>query len=31
MLNDEDWREKTAELLAQSVLKYRKTILAGRK
>jgi N-acetylmuramoyl-L-alanine amidase len=31
MLNDEDWQEKTAELLAQSVLKYRQTILAGRK
>jgi N-acetylmuramoyl-L-alanine amidase len=31
MLNDEGWREKTAELLTKSVLKYRKTILAGRK
>jgi N-acetylmuramoyl-L-alanine amidase len=31
MLNDEDWQKKTAELLAQSVVKYRQTILAGRK
>lgn len=31
MLNDEDWQERTAELLAQSVVKYRQTILAGRK
>ncbi len=31
MLNDEDWQEKTAKLLAQSVVKYRQTILAGRK
>jgi N-acetylmuramoyl-L-alanine amidase len=31
MLTDADWQEKTAELLAQSVVKYRQTILAGRK
>jgi N-acetylmuramoyl-L-alanine amidase len=30
MLNDETWRTNTALLLAQSVRKYRKTILAGR-
>ncbi|MEQ8306038.1 MAG: N-acetylmuramoyl-L-alanine amidase [Hoeflea sp.] len=31
MLTDADWQEKTAELLAQSVVKYRQTILAGQK
>ncbi len=31
MLTDEAWQEKTAELLVQSVLKYRQSILAGRK
>ncbi|MDF1607059.1 N-acetylmuramoyl-L-alanine amidase [Hoeflea sp. YIM 152468] len=30
LLNDEEWRENTARLLAQSVEKYRATILAGR-
>lgn len=31
LLNDEEWREKTAQLLAQSVANYRETILAGRR
>jgi N-acetylmuramoyl-L-alanine amidase len=31
MLTDPAWQEKTADLLAQSVLKYRQSILAGRK
>ncbi|WP_422369746.1 N-acetylmuramoyl-L-alanine amidase [Hoeflea sp.] len=31
MLTDPAWQEKTAELLAQSVVKYRQSILAGRK
>lgn len=31
MLTDPAWQEKTAELLVQSVLKYRQSILAGRK
>lgn len=29
LLNDEEWRSNTASLLAQSVRKYRETILAG--
>ncbi|WP_340162205.1 N-acetylmuramoyl-L-alanine amidase [uncultured Hoeflea sp.] len=31
LLNDEEWRENTAQLLAQSVENYRETILAGRR
>ena len=31
LLTDEEWRQKTAGLLAQSVQNYRKTILAGRR
>ena len=31
LLTDEEWRESTAKLLAQSVQNYRKTILAGRR
>lgn len=30
LLNDEEWRRNTAQLLAQSVQNYRETILAGR-
>ena len=30
LLNDEEWRENTAQLLAQSVQNYREVILAGR-
>lgn len=30
LLTDEEWRDSTARLLAQSVQNYRKTILAGR-
>ncbi|WP_299864082.1 N-acetylmuramoyl-L-alanine amidase [uncultured Hoeflea sp.] len=30
MLNDETWRTSTARLLAQSVVEYRETIMAGR-
>lgn len=30
LLNDEEWRDNTAQLLAQSVENYRETILAGR-
>jgi len=30
LLNDEEWRNNTARLLAQSVENYRETILAGR-
>ena len=30
LLNDEEWRNNTAQLLAQSVQNYRQTILAGR-
>jgi N-acetylmuramoyl-L-alanine amidase len=30
LLNDEKWRESTAQLLAQSVQNYREMILAGR-
>jgi len=31
LLNDEEWRNNTAQLLAQSVQNYRETILAGRR
>ena len=31
LLNDEEWRKSTAQLLAQSVQNYRETILAGRR
>jgi N-acetylmuramoyl-L-alanine amidase len=31
LLNDEEWRNSTAQLLAQSVQNYRQTILAGRR
>ncbi|KGF67492.1 hypothetical protein LL06_21975 [Hoeflea sp. BAL378] len=31
LLTDEEWRQDTARLLAQSVQNYRKTILAGRR